>query len=67
MEIDKRKFNLILHGINESENGEDGDVDLVNEILRSKSIDLVRHVEGCPGWDMQPQTRSDQHVLRLKP
>ena len=44
-EIEKRKFNLILHGIKESENGEDGDVDLVNEILRSISIDPVRHVD----------------------
>ena len=46
MEIEKRKFNLILHGIKESENGDDGDVDLVNEILRSISIDPVRHVDG---------------------
>ena len=46
MEIEKRKFNLILQGIKESENGEDEDVDLVNEILRSISIDPVRHVDG---------------------
>ena len=38
MEIEKRKLNLILHGIKESENGEDVDIDLVNEILRSISI-----------------------------
>ena len=46
MEIENRKFNLILHGIKESENDEDEDVDLVNEILRSISIDSVRHVDG---------------------
>ena len=46
VEIEKRKFNLILHGIKESENGEDGDVYLVNEILRSISIDPGRHVDG---------------------
>ena len=34
MEIEQRKFNLIFHGVKESENGEDGDVDLGNEILR---------------------------------
>ena len=45
MEIEKRKFNLILHGIKESENGNDGDADLVNTILRSISIDPVRHVD----------------------
>ena len=45
VEIEKRKFNLILHGIKESENDEDGDIDLVNEILRSISIDPVRHVD----------------------
>ena len=46
MEIEKRKFNLILHGIKESENDEDGDANLVNGILRSISIDPVRHVDG---------------------
>ena len=46
MAIEKRKFNLILLGIKKYENGEDGDVDLVNEILRSISIDPVRHVDG---------------------
>ena len=46
LEIEKRKFNLILHGMKESENGEDGDVDFVNGILRSISIDPVRHVDG---------------------
>ena len=45
MKIEKRKFNLILHGIKESENGEDGDADLVNEILMSIIIDPVRHVD----------------------
>ena len=45
MEIEKSKFNLILHGIKESENGEYGDADLVNEMLRSVSIDPVRHVD----------------------
>ena len=34
MVIEKRKFNLILHCIKESENGEDEDVDFVNDILR---------------------------------
>ena len=46
MEIEKWKFNLILHGIKESENDEDEDVDIVNKILRSISIDPVRHVDG---------------------
>ena len=33
-------------GFKESENGEDGDVDFVKEILRSISIDPIRHADG---------------------